>query len=172
MFFLILFLNVLLFFVHLMVEDSLKLSFEILLAPELSFVVNLWSYFSNLDTFFNEFVLELIPLLERTDILALDILLVVHDHLIVLKKMKDKLHSYTTTPWSFRPHAPSLASHYRAFVILTVSFFLRTCTGSYVALLSPVAVGRNFCIGAILWVSEERIVGCDYGVINKEYLNY
>lgn len=88
MFLFALFLDIGLFFVNLMMKDGLELALDILLSPKLPFVVDLASNFSNFNTLFNEFILDIVSFLEGTDILALDIFLVIHDHLIVLKKMK------------------------------------------------------------------------------------
>ena len=103
MFLFVLFLGVKLFFVHLMMKDGLKLFFKVLLTAKLSFVVDLGSGFSDFDTFLNEFVLKIIPFLERTDVLALNVLLVVHDHLVILNKINEELRSYKTAPLYVRP---------------------------------------------------------------------
>lgn len=70
-----------------MVQNCLELSLYILLSSDLSLVVILASDFSDLDAPVNKPIFEVVSFLEGTDVLALDVLLIVHDHLIVLKKM-------------------------------------------------------------------------------------
>ncbi len=88
MFFFILFFGVFLFLVHLIAEYGLELALDILLSSEFPFVVHLASDFSDLDSAINELILEFVPLMEGTDVFALYILLIVHNHLIVLGKMR------------------------------------------------------------------------------------
>jgi hypothetical protein len=155
-----------------MMKDGLKLFFKVLLTAKLSFVVDLGSGLSDFNTFFNEFVLKFISFLERTDVLALYVLLVVHDHLVVLKKMKEELRSYKTAPLYVRPHVQVSAFHYKAFFILIVSFFPTICTGSFVALLHQVVVGKSFYRRATILVLGAGIVCCGYGIMAIKYLNY
>ncbi len=155
-----------------MMKDGLKLFFKVLLTAKLSFVVDLGSGFSDFDTFLNEFVLKIIPFLERTDVLALNVLLVVHDHLVILNKIKEELRSYKTAPLYVRPRVQVWAFHYKVFFILIVSFFPTIYTGFFVALLHQVVVGRSFYTRATILVRGAEIVCCDYGIMVMEYLNY
>ena len=83
-FFLMLSFNVLLFLVELVAEYILKLFLDVLLSSDLSFVVKLAPDSSFFDAFVYEFGLIIVSLLERIYVLALDIFLIVHDHLVVL----------------------------------------------------------------------------------------
>jgi hypothetical protein len=98
MFFFVFLLEVFFLFIHLMMEHSLELPLDIFLSPEFLFVANLASDLSDFDAFVNELLLEIVSLLVRTDILVFDVLLVVHDHLIILKKMKYELHFCRRVP--------------------------------------------------------------------------
>ncbi len=76
----------------------MELPLDIFLSPEFLFVTNLASELSDFDAFVNELLLEVVSLLVGTKILVLDVLLVVHDHLIILKKMKCEFHFYRRVP--------------------------------------------------------------------------
>ena len=86
MLFFVFLLEVFFLFIDLMMKHSLELPLDIFLSPEFLFVANLASDLSDFDAFVNELLLEVVSLLVGTNILVLDVLLVVHDHLIILKR--------------------------------------------------------------------------------------
>jgi hypothetical protein len=88
MLFFVFLLEVFFLFIDLVMEHSLELPLDIFLSPEFLFVANLASDLSDFDAFVNELLLEVVSLLVGTNILVLDVLLVVHDHLIILKRWK------------------------------------------------------------------------------------
>lgn len=83
--FFMLFFKLLLFLVELLVQSWLKLFLDSLVSVQLSLVVHLASDFAYFESFMNEFILFLVSLLKRIDVIVFDIVLVVHDHLIILK---------------------------------------------------------------------------------------
>jgi hypothetical protein len=88
--------------------------------------------------------------------------LIVHDHLIILKKMKSELHFCMRVPWCVRLNFPLIAFHYKVFFLVIFVFFRVICIDFFVAWLHPTVVYKSFCRLAIIWVREVGIGGFDY----------